>query len=765
MPHRSSFFVKSIYLLCFLLVSAFPGCNQASPEAKIAKHREQASSYFEKGQFQEALIEYRNVVEADPDDANAYYRMAFIHLQLGGISNLQRAFAELSRSLELNNSNRDARLKLSELYLLGNEPAKAREQTDIILASAPQDKDALFIRGRSLIIEKRYQDGIEELKKVLALDPKNGGVYLELSRAYFFTNDRATAEGTLRQGLAANPRSTDLMLALGDFHLAAGKPDLAETTFKQIVETAPENEAARLRLAGFYQRSNKLAETEDTLKNWATAYPGNERPHIHLGDLYHWMGNRDKALASYRQAETLNAKSLIARDKLISLYLDAGNLGEAEPRVKAILDKNSGDLSGRFFSARILLAKGNFEEAISRFQSLIRDEPQFAPAHYFQGVAYLKKRQPSQARGALTEAVKFNPAMPEARTSLAELLLAEGSLDLALEHAQAAMQLNPRNIQAAVIAGDAYLRKGDLAKSKRVYEAIAKALPKEAIGPYRLGIVAHVEKNDAKALAYFEEALALKATAIEPVTQIALIKVTQGKPSEARDRVMRQADVAPTSALLQNLLGQLWMAEKDMGRAETAFKKAIELDNSLLLAYMNLGQVYFQTGKTDQAATEYEAVLAKEPQTIQAQMMLGVISANKREYDKAKSRYESILRLNSKFAPAANNLAWLLVEQGGNLDVALNYAQAAREQKPDDPAIADTMGWLYYKKNAYLLAISLLKEAAEKLPANPVVHFHLGMAQYKNGDKDGAKRSLQAALKLAQSFSGSDEARKVLSEL
>ena len=75
------------------------------------------------------------------------------------------------------------------------------------------------------------------------------------------------------------------------------------------------------------------------------------------------------------------------------------------------------------------------------------------------------------------------------------------------------------------------------------------------------------------------------------------------------------------------------------------------------------------------------------------------------------------------------------------------------------------MGWLYYKKNAYLLASSLLKEAVEKLPTNPLVQFHLGMAQYKNGDNVGAKQSLQSALKLSQDFAGSEEARKILSEL
>ena len=91
----------------------------------------------------------------------------------------------------------------------------------------------------------------------------------------------------------------------------------------------------------------------------------------------------------------------------------------------------------------------------------------------------MKKDQIVQARGAFTDAVKFNPTMSEARTALAETYLAEGSMDLAIEQAQAAIQLNPRNVQAAIISGDAYLRKGDLIKSKQVFEAVAQALPEK----------------------------------------------------------------------------------------------------------------------------------------------------------------------------------------------------------------------------------------------------------------------------------------------
>ena len=130
-----------------------------------------------------------------------------------------------------------------------------------------------------------------------------------------------------------------------------------------------------------------------------------------------------------------------------------------------------------------------------------------------------------------------------------------------------------------------------------------------------------------------------------------------------------------------------------------------------------------------------------------------------------RAHYEAILKVSPQFAPAANNLAWILVDHGGNIDVALSHAQMARERQPDDPNIADTLGWIYYKKNANLLAVSLLKEAVDKLANEPVVHYHYGMAQKKNGDAAGAKKALQTALKLNPNFPGSEEARKTLEGL
>jgi tetratricopeptide (TPR) repeat protein len=125
-----------------------------------------------------------------------------------------------------------------------------------------------------------------------------------------------------------------------------------------------------------------------------------------------------------------------------------------------------------------------------------------------------------------------------------------------------------------------------------------------------------------------------------------------------------------------------------------------------------------------------------------------------------------VLELNKNFAPAANNLAYNYAQNGGNLDVALNLAQRAREVNPNDPGIADTLGWIHFKKGTYETAIALLKESNEKFKGqNPTVLYHLALAHDKNGDEKVARETLQKALALGQNFSEAAEAKKFLESM
>ena len=93
------------------------------------------------------------------------------------------------------------------------------------------------------------------------------------------------------------------------------------------------------------------------------------------------------------------------------------------------------------------------------------------------------------------------------------------------------------------------------------------------------------------------------------------------------------------------------------------------------------------------------------------------------------------------------------------------YARKARELQRDDPAVADTFGWVLSKRGEYQQALAILQESAAKLPDNPEVQFHLGMTAYMMGQTDLAKVALQKAASAAKDFPGKEESKRRLALL
>ena len=104
--------------------------------------------------------------------------------------------------------------------------------------------------------------------------------------------------------------------------------------------------------------------------------------------------------------------------------------------------------------------------------------------------------------------------------------------------------------------------------------------------------------------------------------------------------------------------------------------------------------------------------------------------------------YQKVLAIEPENGYASNSLAYVMLEQGGNVDVAFAMAQTARRQLPDNPHTADTLGWAFYHKKVYASAINLFKEAVKQQPESPLYNYHLGLAYARNGQVSLAQRQL-----------------------
>ena len=182
---------------------------------------------------------------------------------------------------------------------------------------------------------------------------------------------------------------------------------------------------------------------------------------------------------------------------------------------------------------------------------------------------------------------------------------------------------------------------------------------------------------------------------------------------------------SPNNSGFYDLLGSaLFHVKKDLNGAEAAFNKALSLDGKNSDALIRLAQVQAAKGDVDQAIATCQRAIASQPRAAEFYILLGELYQSKQDWRQAKSAFEKARELQPNDPIATRDLANVLLQSGGNLDDALVLAQTAQRSMPDSPDAADTLGWVYYQKGEYPLALTLFQQALKlqekrNLPDSP----------------------------------------------
>jgi tetratricopeptide (TPR) repeat protein len=244
--------------------------------------------------------------------------------------------------------------------------------------------------------------------------------------------------------------------------------------------------------------------------------------------------------------------------------------------------------------------------------------------------------------------------------------------------------------------------------------------------------------------------------------------VAQKQYDKAITAANTQIAKSPNTSNFYDLLGTaLFDGKKDYAGAEAALRKAIALDKNNVDALEKLGKVQIQEGSIDQGLATYLQAAKDNPDAVDFYILAGELYGAKQNWDQARAMYQQALSISPDHPLASNNLAYLLLQHGGNVDVAMGMAQTARRGMPDSPSAADTLGWAYYQKGIYQSAISQFQEALRLnqragAPDESELHYHLGLAYQKANQLPLARQQLEKAVKLKPDYA---DARKALSEL
>jgi tetratricopeptide (TPR) repeat protein len=283
-----------------------------------------------------------------------------------------------------------------------------------------------------------------------------------------------------------------------------------------------------------------------------------------------------------------------------------------------------------------------------------------------------------------------------------------------------------------------------------------------------LGNVQLAQKHFADAEKWYQQSLDKNPAFSEGLSGLMNTYFAQKQFDKAIAAANAQIAKVPNNSDFYDLLGTaLFNGKKDYPAAEAALRKAVDLDKNNTDALEKLGKVQVQEGSADQALALYLQSIKDNPREVRFFILAGELYEAKQNWDQAKAMYQQALSLSPDQPLASNNLAYVILQQGGNVDVAMGMAQTARRGMPNSPNAADTLGWAYYHKGIYQSAISQFQEALrlnEKNggPDDAVLHYHLGLAYQKSNQNGLARQQLEKAVKLRPD---NNEVRKALAEL
>jgi len=215
----------------------------------------------------------------------------------------------------------------------------------------------------------------------------------------------------------------------------------------------------------------------------------------------------------------------------------------------------------------------------------------------------------------------------------------------------------------------------------------------------------------------------------------------------------------PASAAVQQFLGETLAANGDRPGARKALEAAKAAKPAFLEADFALAELDAAEGKRDEARKRLSDVVSTHPDNKKGHLMLAELEITSGRTAPAIEQYRKAVALDDQDAMASNALAYLLAEIK-QLDDALKYALKAKELAPDNAAVDDTLGWVYYQKALYVLSVVRLEAAVAK-DGTAVRKYHLAMAYLKAGKSDRGRETLAAALKLNPNLPEAQAAREV----
>jgi len=730
----------------FLSLTLLSGCFR-DPNVRKHKYLESGQRYSAQGKDREAAIQYSNALKIDKNFADAHYALAQTYLHMGTLS---AAYGELLRTVNLQPSNLKARLDLGNLLLAGGRIADAQTQATAAIAAQPGQKDV----------------ALTEIHRALELAPNEAALHETL--ALFEISDptqSSSVEDEMKKSVALDQKSVSSKLMLAAFYVKNNRLQDAEQICWSAVATDPKSLSARETLAQIILRQGNQARAEQVLRQASNDLADNPKGVRLLADYYTGSGQIDKAKAEFASLAQKYPKNVSVQEGYVRILLQVKDYATAQNVVTELMKKNGKDPQVAALNGIVLLNNGKAADAVNALQGAANNAPKDAFTQYWLGKAALAKGDSGLAERSFRQAAQLNPAGLEAQEELARIASQRGDMSMLADVADKTITAAPHFPGGYLWRATAELSHNSPDKAEADLKTAISNAPQSSQGYLLLGELRYSQKRYPDGAALLEQALQYDPNSIAALRGLVGYDLFRKQPAQAVARLNAQIAKSPKNSGFYDMLAQLQIQNKNLDQAAATAQKAMQVNPDDGEAVSLYAQLQVQRGQAANAIGVWEQWSKAHPSNAGALAILGTLEESRGDTRKAEDYYKKALQIQSAQPVAANNLAYLMLQNGENVDVALTLAQTARRAMPNSTNSADTLAWAYYYKGTYGFARDLLEDAVKINPNDAAMQYHLGMVYSKLGDRNNAGTHLKKSISLAPDSPTAKDARAALQGL
>jgi len=492
------------------------------------------------------------------------------------------------------------------------------------------------------------------------------------------------------------------------------------------------------------------------------AYRLSARHLVTAGDAYARRGEWSAAAIEYRNAMKRQPALIDAHIKLADA---SERLGDAQTvareRLWVALAKPA-EVDAQLSAGQACLAAGRIEDAEARLQRAVGLAPEQGASNRAIAEFYMRVDREGNAEPYWQKVSKLPPSAGGDPYALADFYVAAGRFDEAMREL-VALADGPDSDAAQMRLARVLYARGQQREADQALDAVLSFDGRNE-SAWMLRGQFHLASRPDAALAAFTKALDINPTSIDALTGLTWVDLTSGRAREAVSRIETYLARMPDDPAMLKLAGRTFASAGIPDRAEQAFARAIRVNGKDAEAPSLLGRLYLREGRADAALAQFELAARLQPNAVAANTIVAMLLQRTNHNAEAQKKYEDILAVNPRAAVAANNLAWMYLDEG-RLDEALQYAQVAKDELGRTPQVNDTLGWIDALRDQPLDAIPLLARAVDADPSNPAYRYHLGIAYSKAEREASARSELDRAVSLSKSFPGRDDALRALAQI